>query len=45
MSLFLQKEIDDAQKLGAEKQVKKLNNVLIKLNTKIERACKRERIL
>ena len=36
----LTEEIDDAQKLGSEKQVKKLNTVLIKLNTKLERLAK-----
>ncbi len=36
----LTEQIDDAQKLGSDKQVKKLNNVLIRMNTKIERLVK-----
>jgi len=33
----LSEESDDIERLGADKQVKKLNNVIIKLNTKLER--------
>ena len=33
----LSEESDDIERLGADKQVKKLNNVVIKLNTKLER--------
>jgi len=36
----LTEEIDDVQKLGAEKQAIKLNNVLIRMNTKLERLAK-----
>jgi myosin heavy subunit len=38
--VVLTEEIDDTERLGAEKQVKQLNNVLIRMNTKLERLAK-----